>query len=122
MYYKTDEKGSITVITSSPLEGFKKANEEIVTSFNGQLVFKSVTETSEYKTQEKIYLAVRDKESRIVKIKKNLSDTDYKTLKFVDGALSEADYAPIHAQRQAWRNEIKMLEMEIAAMTTDSNI
>lgn len=39
-----------------------------------------------------------------------LRDTDYKALKHSDGALSEDEYAPIRAQRAAWRARINELE------------
>lgn len=34
----------------------------------------------------------------------------YKALKFSDGVMTEEEYAPIRAQRQAWRDEINELE------------
>lgn len=42
-----------------------------------------------------------------------LRDTDYKALKHADGALSEEEYAPIRAQRAAWRARINELEAEL---------
>ena len=45
----------------------------------------------------------------------NLSDTDYLAIKFAEGALSESEYAPMRAQRQAWRDEINRLEAETGA-------
>ena len=43
--------------------------------------------------------------------------TDYKAIKFSDGALSEEEYAPIRKQRQEWRDEINKLEPQIIAPT-----
>lgn len=34
----------------------------------------------------------------------------YKLYKYMDGSLSEEDYAPVKAQRQAWRDRINELE------------
>lgn len=48
--------------------------------------------------------------ARILELKKKLAETDYKLMKFMEGELSEEEYAPIKAQRQAWRNEINELE------------
>lgn len=48
--------------------------------------------------------------NRIAELKLLLNATDYKALKFSDGALTEEEYAPIRAQRQEWRNEINSLE------------
>ena len=42
-----------------------------------------------------------------------LKATDYKALKYAEGALTEAEYAPIKAQRQAWRTEINRLKTEL---------
>ena len=47
---------------------------------------------------------------RILELKKKLADTDYKLMKFIEGELTEEEYAPIKAQRQVWRNEINELE------------
>ena len=47
---------------------------------------------------------------RIAELKANLSTTDYQAIKYAEGWISEEDYAPIKAQRQAWRNEINELE------------
>ena len=39
-----------------------------------------------------------------------LSKTDYKTLKYVDGAISDEEYSIIKIERQNWRNKINDLE------------
>lgn len=46
---------------------------------------------------------------RIVILKKKLEQTDYQAIKYAEGLISEEDYAPIKAQRQAWRDEINNL-------------
>lgn len=46
-----------------------------------------------------------------------LARTDYKLYKYMDGSLSEEDYAPIKAQRQAWRDRINELEALITNPT-----
>ena len=43
-------------------------------------------------------------------LKRKLRDTDYQAIKYAEGQISEEDYAPIKAQRQAWRDEINQLE------------
>ena len=50
------------------------------------------------------------KEDRIVELKTMLFDTDYKAIKYAEGLISEEEYEIIKRQRQAWRNEINMLE------------
>ena len=47
---------------------------------------------------------------------RNLQETDYKTLKFFEGYLTAEEYEPIKAQRQAWRDEINVLQEELEAL------
>ena len=49
----------------------------------------------------------------ILKLKQNLSSTDYQAIKYAEGELTEEKYAPIKAQRKAWREEINRLEEEL---------
>ena len=51
-------------------------------------------------------------EMQIAQLKQNLSDTDYKAIKFAEGLISEEDYALTKKQRQEWRNKINLLESE----------
>ena len=51
---------------------------------------------------------------RIRVLKYNLEHTDYKQAKWLDGALSEEEYAPVRVQRQEWRERIYALEDELA--------
>lgn len=48
---------------------------------------------------------------RIAALKAELAETDYKALKFIEGWLTEAEYAPIKARRQQLRNQINALEV-----------
>ena len=52
-------------------------------------------------------------EMQIEELKHKLSETDYKAIKYAEGLISEEDYAPIKKQRQQWRNEINLLELEL---------
>ena len=47
---------------------------------------------------------------RIDELKVLLIESDYKATKYAEGWLTEEEYAPIKAQRQAWREEINRLE------------
>ena len=47
---------------------------------------------------------------RISELKRLLAETDYQAIKYAEGHISEQEYAPIKAQRQAWRDEINQLE------------
>ena len=49
----------------------------------------------------------------ISKLKRELAETDYKCLKYVDGALTEEEYAPIKAQRAEFRRQINELEAKL---------
>lgn len=49
---------------------------------------------------------------QILELKAQLSATDYKAIKYSEGLISEEDYAPIKTQRQAWRDQINVLEAQ----------
>ena len=46
----------------------------------------------------------------ITQLKKQLSDTDYKAIKYAEGQLTEEEYAPTRSQRAEWRARINELE------------
>ena len=46
----------------------------------------------------------------IADLQNRLAETDYQAIKFAEGWITEEEYAPIKAQRQAWRDEINALE------------
>ena len=47
---------------------------------------------------------------RINELKQALRDSDYKAIKYAEGLITPEAYAPIKAQRQAYRAEINALE------------
>lgn len=49
-------------------------------------------------------------QSEIIELKKYLSDTDYKAIKFAEGELSESDYQEVKSQRHDARVRINELE------------
>jgi uncharacterized membrane protein YgaE (UPF0421/DUF939 family) len=55
-------------------------------------------------------------QSEIMNILNKLDATDYKALKFVEGELTEEEFAPIKEQRKAWRAEINQLEKELEGL------
>lgn len=57
-------------------------------------------------------ITVERNKKRIAELKSQLTATDYQSHKHADGAMSDAEYAPIAAQRQEWRDEINLLEAE----------
>lgn len=46
----------------------------------------------------------------ITQLKKQLSDTDYKAIKYAEGQISESEYASVKAERQSYRDRINELE------------
>ena len=46
----------------------------------------------------------------IQQLKKLLSDTDYKAIKYAEGQISEEEYASVRAERQGYRDRINELE------------
>ena len=47
---------------------------------------------------------------QIRELKRKLSDTDYKALKYSEGWLTDEEYAEVKAQREEWRSAINQLE------------
>ena len=63
-----------------------------------------------HKTQEMI-----DRENaiqEITQLKKLLSDSDYKAIKFAEGEINPEEYLPIKNQRAEWRAKINQLQAE----------
>ena len=46
----------------------------------------------------------------ITQLKKQLSNTDYKAIKYAEGQISESEYASVKAERQGYRDRINELE------------
>jgi hypothetical protein len=51
--------------------------------------------------------------NEIGELKAELGATDYKALKYMEGWLTEEEYAPVKAQRQALRDQINELEAKL---------
>ena len=69
----------------------------------------------EYEQQLQRQAEIDEVQRKISEAKAKLVETDYQAIKYAEGFISEADYAPIKAQRQAWRDEINALEAELAS-------
>ena len=69
----------------------------------------------EYEQQLQKQAEIDEIQRKISEAKAKLSETDYQAIKYAEGFISEADYAQIKAQRQAWRDEINALEAELAS-------
>ena len=57
-------------------------------------------------------------QSEIVELKKYLSDTDYKAIKFAEGEITENDYQEVKSQRHDARVRINELESLIAELSS----
>ena len=54
-------------------------------------------------------------EEQIVQLKEQLSATDYKAIKYAEGWLTDGEYAPIKAEREKIRQEIRDFETSLMA-------
>lgn len=102
-YYRTkDNKGTL------------KAKEEVIDESWIQI------EESEYNTitneiQPKIVSNKEKMKARqeIMQLKVELSKLDYKTIKYIEGALSEEEFEEVKNAKQQMRNRINELEEEL---------
>ena len=60
-------------------------------------------------------------QSEIVELKKYLSDTDYKAIKFAEGEIAESDYQEVKSQRHNARVRINELESLIEELEKGNN-
>ena len=58
-------------------------------------------------------ILIEQYQSEIVELKKYLSDTDYKAIKFAEGEITESDYREVKSQRHDARVRINELEARI---------
>ena len=58
-------------------------------------------------------------QSEIVELKKYLSDTDYKAIKYAEGEITESDYQEVKSQRHDARARINELESLIEQLEKD---
>ena len=60
-------------------------------------------------------------QSEIIELKKYLSDTDYKAIKFAEGEITESDYHEVKSQRHDARARINELESLIEELEKGNN-
>lgn len=99
LYLPTADTSGIE-ITAEQFAGLRAGTHKINDTLDG-VVAKTAAE-----------IAVESNKKRIAVLKAQLTATDYQSHKHADGAMSDAEYAPIAAQRQEWRDEINLLEAE----------
>ena len=64
---------------------------------------------------------IKQYQSEIVELKKYLSDTDYKAIKFAEGEITESDYQEVKSQRHDARVRINELESLIEELEKGNN-
>lgn len=96
---------------------------EVNTSATPKAIFANEeTHYPEVRELEIVVDLIAEKQSRIAELKANLADTDYQAIKYAEGFITETDYAPIKAQRQAWRDEINALEAAIESQKAELSL
>ena len=96
-------------IVENMVELPKEDLAKIGNGYKFDLATKTIVVDTEYqkeKEQEEIA-------NKIAELKIKLEQTDYKTIKYVEGYITEEQYIPIKEQRQLWRDEINKLEIEL---------
>lgn len=58
-------------------------------------------------------LLKKRKQAQILGLKRKLSNTDYKAIKYAEGWLTDEEYSTIKAERQTLRERINALEIEV---------
>ena len=58
----------------------------------------------------------KNMKKQIQELKDNLFNTDYQAIKYGEGALSKEEFEPMRLQREAWRQTIRRLEVELAEL------
>ena len=57
-----------------------------------------------------LYTETELAQREILKLKQQLSSTDYQAIKYAEGEMSEEEYAEVKEKRRAWRERINVLE------------
>lgn len=81
---------------------------------DGELV--PYTKTAKEIADEKKQSKTAEINKRIAELKSYLAKTDYKAIKYAEGAITETEYADTRTQRQEWREEINLREDELATL------
>ena len=114
----TDENGNVERV-EIPCDKTLYTQEQVDAIFAGRGANQVIKDVNGVPTAVDLYteaeLAIANKKKRINELKALLQATDYQAIKYAEGLITEADYAPIKTQRQAWRDEINTLETELAS-------
>lgn len=108
MYYLTNDKNKIVGYSTSKVNPAMQWTDEDVVEVGNKMFFASQTEEIEKaKVEQK---RIDEINFQIFELKDKLSATDYKCLKYIDGVLSESEYAEIKDYRAKLREQINKLE------------
>lgn len=108
-YYRHKQETTAFLITKTPLNEEELANYDEITE----------QEYNDYQAQlvgaasQHAMINSNNKRAKIAHYKTLLRESDYKQAKWLDGDLSDEDYAPIKEARHNWRAEINRLEEEL---------
>lgn len=115
---RTDENGNVERI-EIPCDKTLYTQEQVDAIFAERGANQVIKDVDGVPTAVDLYteseLAIAANKKRIAELKSLLKATDYQAIKYAEGFISETDYAPTKAQRQAWRDEINALEAELAS-------
>ena len=96
-------------IVEDMIEISTKELAKIGNGYKFDLATKTIVIDTEYqKEKEKEEIL-----NKIAELKIKLEQTDYQTIKYVEGHITEEQYIPIKEQRQLWRDEINKLESQL---------
>lgn len=108
MFYLTNEKNEIVGYSTACVNPeMKETNEEIIEVGNKMFFASQTKEIEKAKVEQK---RIDEINFQIFELKDQLSATDYKCLKYIDGALSDSEYAEVKAYRAKLREQINKLE------------
>lgn len=88
-----------------------------VSEVNGQVYLKGY---APQKTESMIL--IEQYQSEIIELKKYLSDTDYKAIKYAEGEITESDYQEVKSQRHDARVRINELESLIEQLEKGNDV
>lgn len=112
MYYRLDSNGNI-IDCSLDYYSFDclETDRTIIRDLKGHLVFEDEIDMNALEKEKKALEFENDRQKYLSIVESRLQESDYKCLKFVDGALSESEYASIRAEREKLRLCYNKLEV-----------
>lgn len=87
--------------------------ELVAMANSGKELYLSNLVEKSFDLREIIISQEQQRQNRIAELKSLLAQTDYQAIKYAEGQLSASEYAEMKKQRQAWRDEINLLEEEL---------